>query len=60
MDRLEEVNGDKSGKRGDATLSLSATAPSSEDPFWFRIYSGTRFPATWTDALVTPVARLGS
>ena len=45
---------------GDATLSLSTTAPSSDDPFWFRIYSGAQFPATWTDTFVTPAPRLGS
>ena len=41
-------------------MSLSTTAPSSDDPFWFRIYSGTQFPATWTDVFVTPAPRLGS
>jgi len=41
-------------------LSLDATAPSSDEPFSFRIYSGLKYPATWTDVLVTPVPRLGS
>jgi hypothetical protein len=55
----DQAGDETSNHLGDTIQSLDSTDPASDNPFWFRIYSSGKFPATWTDTLVTPAPRLG-